>query len=182
MQEESKIQKLVMEAAKGSGESFGQLYDLFAPRIFNFIVGRVRHKGTAEDLLHTVFLKAWNSIPRYRPKKSAKFSTWLFQIANYTIIDYWRTKKDFYEIDKFENLASLATDPVLYEHYGYLWKAVGELPDDYRTVINLRFVQDLSISETAAAMNKSQVGVRVLQHRAVKQLKAILKKHGHDSV
>jgi RNA polymerase sigma-70 factor, ECF subfamily len=181
MLEESDIQKLVGEATRGNSESFGTLYDEFAPKVFNFIFGRVRHKPTAEDLLHVVFMKVWNNLPKYKPSTKAKFSTWLFQIANFTVIDYWRTNKNTINLDQLENLSSLAVNQKLYENYDYLWTAIKELPDDYQTIIQLKFIQDLSISETAAAMGKSEVGIRVLQHRALKALKKILAKNGHET-
>jgi RNA polymerase sigma-70 factor, ECF subfamily len=180
MADESEVQKLVKESIRGNSDAFGQLYDLYSSRIFNFIVSRVKNKQTAEDLLHTVFMKAWNSLPKYRPTQKAKFSTWLFQIANFTVIDYWRTKKDTVEIEKMENLAQFALDPKLYENYDFLWKAMDDLPQDYQTVIRLRFIDDLSVSEAAWAMNKSEVGIRVLQHRALKALRNILSKNGHE--
>jgi RNA polymerase sigma-70 factor, ECF subfamily len=180
MLQEPQIQKLVREAAQGNSDSFGQLYDLYSPRVFNFILSRVRHKPLAEDILHTVFLKAWNSLPKYKPSPKARFSTWLFQIANFTIIDHWRTRKETVELDKLENLAQFALDQKLYENYDFLWKAIDELPGDYATVLHMRFVQDLTITETAMAMDKSEVGIRVLQHRAIKSLRAILAKNGHE--
>lgn len=182
MLQETEVQKLVQAAAQGDSDAFGQLYDLFSPRVFNFILARVRHKALSEDILHTVFMKAWNSLPKYKPSPKAKFSTWLFQITNFTIIDHWRTKKETVELDKLENLAQFAQDPKLYENYNFLWKAMDELPHDYTLVLQLRFIQDLSIAETALAMHKSEVGVRVLQHRAIKSLRNILAKNGHEII
>jgi RNA polymerase sigma-70 factor (ECF subfamily) len=179
---EPEVQKLVSEAARGSSNAFGQIYDLLAPKVYNFIFSRIRHKPTAEDLLHTVFLKAWNNIGRYKPTKNAKFSTWLFQIANYTIIDHWRTNKETSELEKFANSADLATEQKLYENYDYLMTAIDELPEDYKTVLNLRFMQDLSIEEVAHIMNKTQVGIRVLQHRALNSLRKILLERGYGNI
>jgi RNA polymerase sigma-70 factor (ECF subfamily) len=181
MLQEQQVQKLVQEAIQGNSDSFGQLYDLYSAKVFNFIISRVRHKPLAEDILHTVFLKAWNSLPKYRPNPNAKFSTWLFQIANFTIIDHWRTKKETVELDKLENLAQFALDQKLYENYNFLWKAIDELPEDYATVLHMRFMQDLTIAEAAVAMDKTEVGIRVLQHRALKSLRKILAKNGHET-
>ena len=172
--DESGIQQLVLDAQNGNQESFGRIYELFAGRIFNFLLVRVRHQQTAEDLLHTVFLKAWGNLGSYVRTK-AKFSTWLFQIANFTVIDHWRTKKETVELDKIDNLSALAVEPELFEKYDYLWAALSELPQDMQTVLELRFRQDLSVEETSLVMQKSTVAIRVLQHRAIKALKNKLK-------
>lgn len=182
MIDETQVQRLVKDAKRGNRHAFGELYDLHASKLFNFIFSRIRNKATAEDLLQTVFLKAWNSLSKYKTTPNARFSTWLYQIANYTVIDYWRTKKETIELDKLDNLSQFAIEPKLYENYDFLWNAMADLPDDHRTIIYLRFIQDLSIEETAYIMNKTQVGVRVTQHRALKALRKILVKNGHEII
>lgn len=171
---EQEIQQLVAKAQLADETAFGKLYDIFSQQVFNFLLGKLAHKQTAEDLVQTVFLKAWTNLKKYQQQPSAKFSTWLFQIANFTLIDHWRAKKPTVEIDEIENLAQFAINQPLYEEYDYLWKAMHTLPDTYQTVLELRFKQDLSVSETAKIMKKSQVSIRVLQHRALKLLKQTL--------
>jgi RNA polymerase sigma-70 factor, ECF subfamily len=172
---ENDVQKLVVLAQNGDSDAFGQIYDLYAKQIHNFLFGKLRHQQICEDLVHTVFLKAWTNLKSYHPRTNVKFSTWLFQIANYTLIDHW-SKKPTTELIEIENLAAFAADPEHYEEYGYLWKAMAELPMNYQTVLDLRFKQDLSVEETAEIMRKSAVGIRVLQHRALRALKKELKK------
>jgi RNA polymerase sigma-70 factor (ECF subfamily) len=177
MVEESLIQELVVLAKQGNAEAFGEIYNHLSKPVYNFLFARVRQKQVAEDLLQTVFLKVWKNLSGYQTKRSAKFSTWLFQIANYTLIDYWRTKKETTDISVVENLSIFAEDPELYEKYDYLNDEMKQLPLDYQTVLELRFRQDLSVTETATIMNKSQVSIRVLQHRAVKTLRKKLSKY-----
>ncbi len=171
MVEESQIQQLITKAKQQDRAAFGQIYDTFAQQLYNFLLGKVAHKETAEDLLQTVFLKAWNNLSKYEPRSNAKFSTWLFQIANFTLIDHWRTRKPTVEITEVENLVQFAQDPKLYEEYSYLWQALSSLPLAYQTVLDLRFKRDLSVEETAIIMKKSRVSIRVLQHRAIRALR-----------
>lgn len=171
MVDEKEIQQLIKQAQDSDKEAFGQIYDIYADNIYNFLFGKLHHKQTCEDLLHTVFLKAWTNLNRYRPRKSAKFSTWLFQIANYTLIDHWRVHKDTLEIDKVENLSQFAQDPKAYEDYEFLWIAISELPIEHQTVLDLRFKQEMSVAEAANIMGKSEVAIRVLQHRAITLLR-----------
>lgn len=179
MVEEKEIQALVKRAQNGESDAFGLIYDAFSQRLYNFLFSKLRHRETAEDMLHTVFLKAWNNLNSYQPRKSAKFSTWLFQIANYTLIDHWRTRKNLVELDKVENLSELSSTDKPYEHYDYLAVAFNQLPPDHQTVLQLRFRQELSVAETARVMNRNEISIRVLQHRAIKHLKRILISKGH---
>ncbi len=176
MLEENDVQNLVRRAQDGEQEAFGLIYDNYSGPIYNFLMGKVRHKEVCEDLVHTVFLKAWTNLKSYQPRANAKFSTWLYQIANYTLIDHWRTKKPTVELIEVENLAAFAIDPAHYEEYAYLWDAVAKLPMNYQTILDLRFRQDMSVEEAAQIMNKTSVGIRVLQHRALRALKNQLKK------
>jgi RNA polymerase sigma-70 factor (ECF subfamily) len=175
MLQENEVQNLVARAKLGESEAFGQIYETYAKQVHNFLFNKVRHQQVCEDLVHTVFLKAWTNLNSYQPRAGAKFSTWLFQIANYTLIDYWRTKKHPVELSEVENMAQFAVEPALYEKYDYLWTAVADLPLSYQTVLDLRFRKDLSVEETAQIMGKSQVGIRVLQHRALRALTEKLK-------
>lgn len=171
MTEESEIQKLISKAQQQDAAAFGQLYDIYSQQLFNFLLGKLAHKQTAEDLLQTVFVKVWSNLNKYQPQANAKFSTWLFQVANFTLIDHWRTRKPTVEINEVENLVQFAQNPKLYEEYKYLWAAMSQLPLSYQTVLTLRFKQDLSIDETAKIMNKNKIGIRVLQHRAIAALR-----------
>lgn len=177
MVEENKIQELVAQAKGGDQQAFSSIFELLSKPVYNFLIGRVRQKETAEDLVQTVFLKAWRNLDTYRTSNKAKFSTWLFQIANYTLIDYWRTRKDTVDISSVENLSIFALDPKLYEKYDWVNKALSELPTDYQTVLELRFRQDMTVAETSHIMGKTQVGIRVLQHRALKALRSKLSKY-----
>ena len=174
MVEESKIQELVTKAKQGDKDAFGAIYDALGKPVFNFLFARIRNREAAEDLLQTVFLKVWNNLAGYQSKRTAKFSTWLFQIANYTLIDHWRTRKETVDLTVIENLSDFAADPKLYEKYDYLYSAIKLLPQEYQTIIQLRFQQDLSVSEVANIMDKSEVSIRVLQHRAIKLLRTKL--------
>ena len=173
--EENLVQNLVRKAQEADSEAFGQIYDTYAKQIYNFLFRKVQHRQTAEDLAHTVFLKAWGNLHSYKPRASAKFSTWLFQIANFTLIDYWRTRKTSTDLTEVENLSQFAQEAKLYEKYDYLWAAISQLPLSYQTVLDLRFKQEMSVEETASIMGKSAVGIRVLQHRALRALAQKLK-------
>src|SRR3989344_196951 len=139
MFQESDIQQLVSKAQAGDQEAFGAIYDVYTKPLYNFLFNKLRHKQACEDLVHTVFLKAWTNLNSYQPRAYAKFSTWLFQIANYTLIDHWRTQKPTLDLTNVENFSQFAVDPKLYEEYDYLWKAAAQMPLDYQTVLDLRF-------------------------------------------
>lgn len=171
---DDEVKYLILRAQAGDKEAFDKIYDLFFSKIYRYIFFRTKHNEEAEDLTSTVFLKIWQSLPRYRVRSGAKFSTWLFQIARYTLIDYYRRRKKSVSLDeiKEEKTASgIEIGAEINEVRAY----VAYLPEVYQTVINLRYFQGLAYGEIAQIMGKTKVGVRVLSHRAIKKLANLMR-------
>lgn len=171
-------QNLIGEAKKGDGGAFGKLYDHYIEPIYRFVLIKTGSKHEAEDLTHEVFLSAWQNLKNYR-FQGHPFSSWLYQIARNKVIDYYRTRKAHTSFDGLDeevlkivgvvenNLeATLAMDSVK--------KAIAQLGQEQQDVIIMKFIEDLSNEEIATALNKSEGAVRLLQHRAINNLKEIL--------
>ena len=168
------LRQLVRDAQAGNQDSVGKLFELLSDRVYRFLLLRTSSVEVAEDLTQTVFLEMVRSLPRYKEQSNAKFSTWLFQIAHFRLIDYYRQRHQDVAIDAIPELPAEEreiTDPV---DLARLDDALHELPDRYRTVIHLRFREGLSAKEVAQIMNTSSINVRVLQSRAVAMLRKLL--------
>lgn len=171
-------EKLIKDAILGEASAFGRLYDCYQPRIYRFILVKVDRSEEAEDLTHQVFLKAWQNIADYK-HRGFPFSSWLYRIARNQVIDYYRTKKaetDLEQVDK-EFSAGPAAAYLKFEKNWDLervWKALKQLEPSHQEVIVMRFIDDLSIKETAAAIRKSQGAVKLLQFRALNKLREII--------
>lgn len=169
---------IVKSAVRGEASAFGRLYDHYQPKIYRFVLVKVSHREEAEDLTHQVFLSAWQNIERYQDV-GHPFSSWLYRIARNQIIDHYRTRKPTVTIDEVDpnefavvNLTELTIENRL--ALGKVLRAVRTLKQDYQDVIIMRYVEDLSPKEVAAVFGKSEGAVKLLQHRAVKQLRALL--------
>jgi len=171
-------EKQYIKGAKaGNKEAFGALYDHYLPKIYRFIFLKVSSAAEAEDLTHEVFLSAWQNLHRYR-YEGFPFSSWLYQIAKNATIDFYRTSKKHIQIENVnEELIKInATYPEKLDttlELEKLKKIITLLKPDYQDVLIMKFVDDLSHEEIAAALNKSEGAVRLIQHRALKELKSI---------
>jgi RNA polymerase sigma-70 factor (ECF subfamily) len=165
---------LIKSAQKGDEQAFGELYDIWAAKVYRFIYIKIKDGSTAEDLTSEVFLKAWEKIHQYRVQPEAKFSTWLYAVARNTVIDYYRSLKGS-EIS-FEDLpetADLEGDEP-YREAGELERALNLLPEEYQKVLRLRFVEDHSIAKAAQIMRKKEDNIRAITSRALKRLREVL--------
>lgn len=177
-------QSLVQRACRGDAEAFGKLYHLHLDAVYRYVYYKVGDPAEAEDLTAQLFLKAWEAMPRYQWRE-IPFSHWLMRLARNAVIDHYRTARVHGELDP--EMASRSPDPqgeyLRGEQLRGLGAAIRRLPDDQRTVIVLRFVEDMDYAQVAALMGKSLGALRVIQHRALAALRRILEqREGEEGV
>lgn len=172
---------------KRDSNAYGELYDKYVAGIFRFISFKVGSREEAQDLTSEVFLKAWHYALESRDIGS--FSALLYRIARNLVIDYYRSRRTHISLD--ENIESEDESSIQITDQGEQIRmldttleataaieAMKLMKEEYRDILMLRHVEDLSISEIAEIVGKTQVHVRVTLHRAAKTLKTILEKHG----
>ena len=170
--------KLIDDAKAGNQESFSKLYDHYLPAIYRFIYMKVSHRHEAEDLTHEVFVSAWQNIARYS-HKGFPFSSWLYRLARNRVIDHYRVSKPHSDI---ENLSpeQISLNPMIESVIddGFQFKlvrsAIQKLKPNQQDVLIMKFIEDLSHKEIAHALKKSEGAIRLIQHRAIQELKKIL--------
>lgn len=177
---EHEIKLLAMRAARSDPEAFTVLYRMYFAQVYTFISFRISGHEDTEDLANTVFEKALAAIARYQPKP-AQFSTWLYTIAKNCIIDHYRKRR--LPVDsEMEPEDTAHQDPdgdpelrmLMEERKRTLREALHYLTSDQREAIECRFFFELSVQETAMAMNRTEGAVKALQFRALENLHRLL--------
>ena len=177
--ETTRIRALVELAQGGDTEAFGQLYDYYVKGIFRFIYAKVGTTQLAEDLTAETFLRALRSLHTFQ-WRGKDFGAWLTVIARNLTNDHYkarRTRSEFASDSipdhadpgrgpEGDILASLSNDELM--------QAVASLPTDQRDCVLMRFVQELSIAETAQVLGRSEGAIKQLQLRAVRSLAKLL--------
>lgn len=177
------IEKLVSRSQDGDQAAFASLYDIFIDHIYRYVYYRVG-AADVEDLVETVFLKVWEKINQYTKKPNRNFSAWIFRIAHNLVVDYYRTAGERQTEELGLNLPDhtrehnpiRVTQDVLDKDA--LRVALSKLKKQYRDVLVYKFINDLSNSEIAEIVRKTEGSVRILQFRALKALKKILQEQG----
>jgi RNA polymerase sigma-70 factor (ECF subfamily) len=165
-------ERLLVEAAQRDPSKFGELYERNFHRVYAFVVRRVRNRDTAEDVTSEVFHKALARLPQYQ-WRGAPFGAWLIRIAANALHD--RAKRAGHEpIAADTAIAEPAIDHDLdeVERMAAIFRLVDELPADQRAVIIERYVEERSIREVAARLNRSEGAVKQLQLRALQTLRS----------
>ncbi|MBI4049733.1 MAG: sigma-70 family RNA polymerase sigma factor [Candidatus Doudnabacteria bacterium] len=173
---EDDLNNLLSLAQSGDREAFGVIYDQYSGKIYKFIFFRVNHKEVAEDILSDTFVKAWNKISQIQSPQA--LSSWLYQVAKNNIIDYYRIKKETVSLQEVESILEDPQNIVeaanLSLEQTQLLELIRDLPPDQASVIQYKFFEELENAEIAQIMNKTEGAVRVIQHRAVANLKKLL--------
>ena len=176
------INELVRGAQGGDENSLGRLYELLSVRVYRYLITRVSHRETAEDLMQTAFLEMIRSLSRYKIRAGAKFTTWLFQIVRHRLIDHYRRQKIVLPLDEtVESHPDLQTDPAppdVGESSKQVLSALGTLPERQQTILHLFYQEDMSPSEIAGVMNMSVISVRVEKHRAINKIRYLFVEGG----
>lgn len=169
-------EELAGRAKCGCQASFAELVRRYAPRLQAFLGRRNRDGHEVEDLVQDTLLKAYRSLDRY--DDSWRFSTWLFTIAGRTAVSRHRRKQP--EPGLRDSQAQMpAPDEAAdrREQQESLWAMAAKLPVGQYQALWLRYAEDLSVREIAAAMGKSQVWVKVSLFRARVTLARRLNEH-----
>ncbi|MFF4223087.1 ECF subfamily RNA polymerase sigma factor, BldN family [Streptomyces sp. L500] len=170
---------LVERAQAGEAEAFGRLYDQYADTVYRYIYYRVGGRATAEDLTSETFLRALRRIGTFT-WQGRDFGAWLVTIARNLVADHFKSSRFRLEVTTGEMLDANEVerspeDSVLESlSNAALLEAVRKLNPQQQECVTLRFLQGLSVAETARVMGKNEGAIKTLQYRAVRTLARLL--------
>ena len=168
--------------------AYAELMQLYRDSIYFMLMKIVKNSDDAEDLTLETFGKAFRYLDKYTPQYA--FSTWLYRIALNNSIDYIRHKNNSPQyvdndllaipqeqlMDRFQNNANPTPEDevILKQRVKWLKCAVQQLPDKYRTVVELRYYEELSYEEISERLHISLSNVKIQLLRAKNMLHAIV--------
>lgn len=180
--------EIVTRAQQGDTAAFGELYELYAPKVHAFIWRRTGDRHLAEDLTGDVFVRALRNLGGLS-WQGRDPGAWLITIARNIVVDYFKSHRYRRELtvedvrDSVDRLdESPEGDPAsaVADHFTNLTllAAVTKLVPEQQECIRLRFLCGYSVTETAQAMGKQEGAVRALTYRATKALGRLLDGQG----
>ena len=169
-------------AAYGDPKAFRELYDTYHKAVYQFLAFRLARREDAEDLAAQVFVRVWEYVTA-EENEVKNFRAFIYRIARNLLTDFYRAKSNHenmtvsidaaQETDtplEIPDIRDLFEAQVLASDEEMLGRALLTLKDEYREVITLRFMGELSLKEIAHVMEKEPGTVAVLLHRAKESL------------
>lgn len=164
-------------------EAFIKAYDNYIDDIYRFIYFKVGKKEDAEDITSLVFLKSWDYIQNNKLEDYKTLKAFFYKVARNAVIDHYRKNsgqenisldREDGSIDVVDDKSDLEKTFDLKMDYDQLMSAMNELKGEYREVLMLKYINELSIKEIADILEKDNGNVRVLIFRAIGALKKIV--------
>lgn len=171
--------ELVRAAQEGDRSAFALLYDKYVDVVFRYVLFRVGDRELAEDVTSETFLRALRRISSVT-YQGRDVGAWFVTIARNLVLDHVKSSRFRLEVTTAEvdDSGRVEAGPEQQVLAGAtrtaLLECVRQLGDDQRECIVLRFLQGLSVAETAAVMSRNEGAVKALQHRAVRRLAQLL--------
>lgn len=181
------IKQKIKQVKKGDHEAFEEVVTFYQNKVYQICYRMLGNAQEAEDIAQEAFIRAFVNIDSYDEEK--KFSTWLYRIATNLTIDRLRKKKpDYYldaEVKGTEGLtmySQLAAEQALPEEeveslelQSYIQKEIMALPPKYRSVIALRYLDEMPLSEISDILNIPIGTVKTRIHRGREALRKRLR-------
>jgi len=168
---------LVESAQSGDVAAISELYDRYAGLILRYLFVRVYERELAQDLTQEVFIRVIKGIGQFTYRDEKSFLGWLYTIAGNVLNSYHRRRKvqstpleyqgEVVDIRSQQDVHRVCDRVALQQ-------AIDQLTRDQKQVLTLRFFADMSNSEIAATLNRTEGSVKALQHRALQSLQQIL--------
>jgi RNA polymerase, sigma subunit, SigX len=163
---------------------FQEIYQKYHQDLFQFLFYMVKNREFAEDLVQEVYIRVMRSYSRFEGKSSLK--TWLLSIARNVAIDHFRkenrqkkhlfSRPDWMEADIRDERPLPEEVALKQEKVRLLYRSLDVLTLDQRSVLIARFIENLTIAETAEMLGWTESKVKTTQHRAIKAVKGFMVK------
>ena len=176
MQSERDEGELIRAARNGDRDAFAQLYESHVGRVYGYLLSRLRQPADAEDVTAEVFIRAMKALRSYKPR-GVPFVAWLVRIAHNEAVNYTKRQARRGEVQMVDVVGDADGPEASALRQGALGEvadAMEGLTERQRRVLQLRFAAELSISETAEAMDRSEGAVKFLQFSALRAVRRVL--------
>jgi len=157
----------------GDKKAFARLYESYVHRIYDFVYFKTYHRETAEDITGNTFMKAFDRIRQFDPRKG-RFIAWLYTIAKNEVNDFFRKKHLVLSLEDIWDIPAetdVEIDAVNRESFHALQTYLQKLPAGKRDILILRVWQDLPFREIATILEQSEGQCKMTFYRLIQKMR-----------
>lgn len=167
--------ELLVQAKNGKKSALEVLYKTNFKYLHIFVRTKVNDIEITNDICSEAFVRAFENIDKFR--EESKFKSWLYTIAKNLIYDWYKEKSKSSIYEEFMDIEVKIHEEKQDDKKdtSEIKKILGALKDNYREVLELRFLSKLSIKETSQVMGLSESNIKVIQNRAIKKAQSLFK-------
>lgn len=186
------VENLIARIQEGDTSAFEELVAIYKDKVYSLAFTLAGNRADAEDLTQEIFLRIYTSLSDFARGKGS-FDAWVHRVGVNLWIDSWRRRKKLqifsidgasasddegagWELPSVEEDIQEKIDKK--EFWQAVWKAMGELPENYRVALKLRAIDQLSYKEIAATLGESEAAVKSRLNRSRQLLKDKLRRDG----
>ncbi len=173
-EDEIRKEQEIIELSKKDAKAFGELYEKYFDRIFNYIYRQTDDEDLAGDLCSQTFINALNNLNRYE-FRGVPFSAWIYKIAGNEVNKHYRKNKGkkIFSIEelKVKELVESTEEGWDEEMINKLIDFMKDLPTDMLQVLELRFFEDKDFKEIAFILDITESGAKMRTYRALDKLR-----------
>jgi RNA polymerase sigma-70 factor, ECF subfamily len=181
-------QEIIERAQGGDANAFGLLYDTYYQPIFGFIYNRTSNADVAKDITSETFFQALKNLSKYKPRKGARFKSWLFSIAVAQVGNYFRSRSKMFEVTTEEAPELLGRDDFrpdvayrmgedaqeLNENVQLLYSVMNQLNEKQQNIISLRYFSHMTVPEISSTLGMKEGTIKSHIHRSIKKLQSLM--------
>lgn len=168
--------ELVKRTQEGDQDAFGEIYERYIKKIYNYVYYRTSNQHDAEDLTARVFFRAMSHIGKYEDK-GLPFQAWLYRIAHNLVANWHRDRgrRKIIPLDEFVAMTLSSESPDRQaedsEEQEVLLSAIRRLPEERQQLLVLKFIDNLSNAEIGEVMGRTEGAIKSLYHRTLLALR-----------
>jgi RNA polymerase sigma-70 factor, ECF subfamily len=164
--------QVINKAKQGDKQAMVKLYQAYMRPLYRFVRYKVASDAVAEDIVSETYTRAFEKLDTFAGKST--FKSWLYTIAYNLIVDWYKQKSKQQIIDLDLLPAAEPNQQASQVDSKLLLEVLSQLPGNYKQVLELRFLFNSSIKETAEIMQLTIGNIKVLQLRALRKAQTIL--------
>lgn len=177
--------EIIESVNRGNTADFSLLINRYKDKAFSMLKRMLKNNQDAEEVLQDCFLKAYQALGNFR--QESKFSTWFYRIVYNSAISFLTSKRrrnekelssldDFMELEDKESMIYAESDNVT----RFVTSLVEQLPAKNAAIINMFYLDEMTIDEISKVTGQSLVNVKVILHRSRGALKQLVLKYNYQ--